>query len=61
MKVEEQKQMCQCRKCGSVFNQKDAKLHSCPECGSTNYGLMDYFDKTSIEGVYKTFDFFRKK
>lgn len=66
-----EKEMCQCRKCNKVFHQSEAAtLHSevsgqmienkgCPVCKG-NYGLMEYHERHSIEGVYKTNKFLNR-
>lgn len=67
------KEVCQCRNCGAMFNQNNIKKSyikvlgvngnetQCPKCGSTKFGLVDYIDEDSIEGVYKKHNFFRKQ
>lgn len=63
--------MCQCRKCNKVFEDTQIKSKDnyirgintidkvCPFCNSSNFGLMNYKEKHSIEGVYKTISFFK--
>ena len=63
-----EKEVCQCRKCHNTFHQSDVirvKTERlgleidetvCPECGSRNYGLVDYRNFKSIENVYKIWE-----
>lgn len=72
MVAEMRKKICQCRSCNNVFNSEDAnKVEGsclgmkvvdlvCPNCGSKNYGLMNYIGKHSVEGVYLTGKYFKK-
>lgn len=73
MTEERKKEMCQCRSCNKVFHQDEIKRGlkelleiqidnelQCPYCGSRKFGLIEYIDETSIDGVYKTYSFLRK-
>jgi hypothetical protein len=64
------KGVCQCNQCHNVFHQSDVRRVKTerlgleieetvcpnPECGSRNYGLMDYRNFKSIENVYKIWE-----
>lgn len=66
------KGLCVCRKCGNTFHQsKIKKIHKevlgidsielvCPRCESFNFGLINYRELFSLEGVYKTSRFFNR-
>lgn len=55
---QEEKEICKCRKCSRMFNQKEVKRsktmfgiqRGCPYCGSTNYGLLVY----PADGAYRS-------
>lgn len=65
----DKKEMCQCRKCGRVFNQNEVKhVHKkqlgqnitygvCPECGSIEWGLINYPIQEE-DLIYKTGKFY---
>jgi hypothetical protein len=70
MKAEEKNKVCQCSSTGEVFSVDEkvevdkyifgfkVKEKVCPYCGKNHCGLINYRDNHSIEGVYKTEDFF---
>lgn len=62
---EKEKEMCQCRSCGSVFHQseiiKDNGQRKCPSCGSSSYGVMIYpYDEEYNTYKYPSF-YYRSK